>query len=52
MRFSLDFRIYGATAAMFLGAESGILKDLNLDMTISGFAGLRRNGAARGLRNA
>jgi NitT/TauT family transport system substrate-binding protein len=39
VRFSLDFRIYGATAAMFLGGESGILKDLNLDMTISGSPG-------------
>jgi NitT/TauT family transport system substrate-binding protein len=39
VRFSLDFRIYGATAAEFLGAENGIYKDLNLDMTISGSPG-------------
>jgi NitT/TauT family transport system substrate-binding protein len=39
VKFSLDFRIYGATAAMFLGAENGIYKDLNLDMTISGSPG-------------
>ncbi|MGA7431324.1 MAG: ABC transporter substrate-binding protein [Xanthobacteraceae bacterium] len=39
VRFSLDFRIYGATAAEFLGVENGIYKDLNLDMTISGSPG-------------
>jgi NitT/TauT family transport system substrate-binding protein len=39
VKFSLDFRIYGATAAMFLGAENGLYKDLNLDMTISGSPG-------------
>ncbi len=39
VQFSLDFRIYGATAAEFLGVENGIYKDLNLDMTISGSPG-------------
>jgi len=39
VRFSLDFRIYGATAPAFLGVENGIYKELNLDMTISGSPG-------------
>jgi NitT/TauT family transport system substrate-binding protein len=39
VKFSLDFRIYGATAVEFLGAENGIYKDLNLDMAISGSPG-------------
>jgi NitT/TauT family transport system substrate-binding protein len=39
VRFSLDFRIYGGSAAPFLGLENGIYKDLNLDMSISGSPG-------------
>ena len=39
VRFSLDFRIYGGSAAPFLGLENGIYKDLNLDMAISGSPG-------------
>jgi NitT/TauT family transport system substrate-binding protein len=39
VKFSLDFRIYGATAAMFLGRENGIYKDLDLAMEINGSPG-------------
>jgi NitT/TauT family transport system substrate-binding protein len=39
VKFSLDFRIYGATSPMFLGAEDGTYKDLGLDMAISGSPG-------------
>jgi NitT/TauT family transport system substrate-binding protein len=32
VRVSLEFRIYGANAPMFLAAESGIFRDLNLEI--------------------
>jgi NitT/TauT family transport system substrate-binding protein len=39
VRLSLEFRIYGANAPMFLAAESGIFRDLNLEVGIDGSAG-------------
>ena len=39
VRFSLEFRIYGGNAAMFLGAESGIFRDQGINVTMDGSAG-------------
>jgi NitT/TauT family transport system substrate-binding protein len=39
VRVSLEFRIYGANAPMFLAAESGIFRDLNLEIGLDGSAG-------------
>ncbi len=38
-KFSLEFRIYGGNAPMFLGVENGIFRDLGLDMTPEGSSG-------------
>jgi NitT/TauT family transport system substrate-binding protein len=39
IKFSLEFRIYGGNAPMFLGAESGIFRNLGLDVAIDGSSG-------------
>jgi NitT/TauT family transport system substrate-binding protein len=39
VRFSLEFRIYGGNAPMFLAAENGIFRDLGLNVTSDGSAG-------------
>jgi len=39
VRFSLEFRIYGGNAALFLGAESGIFRGQNIDVTFDGSGG-------------
>jgi NitT/TauT family transport system substrate-binding protein len=39
VKFSLEFRIYGGNAPMFLAAENGIFRDLGLDVSIDGSAG-------------
>jgi len=39
VKLSLEFRIYGGNAPMFLAAENGIFRDLGLDVTIDGSAG-------------
>lgn len=39
VRFSLEFRIYGGNAPLFLGVESGIFKNLGLDVSLDGSAG-------------
>ena len=33
VRFSLEFRIYGGNAPLFLGAESGIFRDQGINCT-------------------
>src|SRR6266545_6913246 len=38
-KLSLEFRIYGGNAPMFLGLESGIFRDLGLDVTPEGSSG-------------
>src|SRR5258708_119747 len=42
VKLSLEFRIYGGNAPMFLAAENGIFRDLKLDVTSDGSA---RSGA-------
>lgn len=39
LRFSLEFRIYGANSPMFLAAENGIFRDQRLEMALDGSAG-------------
>src|SRR6476660_6462525 len=39
VRFSLEFRIYGGHAALFLGAGSGVLLDQRIDVTVDGSGG-------------
>jgi NitT/TauT family transport system substrate-binding protein len=39
VRFSLEFRIYGGNAPLFLGAESGIFRDQGINVTLDGSAG-------------
>jgi NitT/TauT family transport system substrate-binding protein len=39
VKFSLEFRIYGGNAPMFLGAENGMFRDLGLDITSDGSSG-------------
>ena len=39
VKLSLEFRIYGGNAPMFLGAENGIFRDLGLDVAMDGSAG-------------
>lgn len=39
VRFSLEFRIYGGNAPMFLGAENGIFRDQGIAVTLDGSAG-------------
>jgi NitT/TauT family transport system substrate-binding protein len=39
VRFSLEFRIYGGNAPLFLGAERGIFRDQGMNVTLDGSAG-------------
>lgn len=39
VKLSLEFRIYGANAPMFLAAENGIFRELGLDVSVDGSAG-------------
>jgi len=39
VRFSLEFRIYGGNAPLFLGAENGIFRGQNIDVTFDGSGG-------------
>jgi NitT/TauT family transport system substrate-binding protein len=39
VKLSLEFRIYGGNAPMFLAQEKGIFKDLNLDVSMDGSSG-------------
>ena len=39
VRFSLEFRIYGGNAPLFLGAESGIFRDQGINITMDGSGG-------------
>jgi NitT/TauT family transport system substrate-binding protein len=39
VKLSLEFRIYGGNAPMFLAAENGIFRDLRLDVSSDGSAG-------------
>jgi NitT/TauT family transport system substrate-binding protein len=39
VRFSLEFRIYGGNAPLFLGAESGIFRDQGINVTFDGSGG-------------
>jgi NitT/TauT family transport system substrate-binding protein len=39
VKLSLEFRIYGGNAPLFLAAENGIFRDLGLDVTLDGSAG-------------
>jgi NitT/TauT family transport system substrate-binding protein len=39
IKFSLEFRIYGGNAPIFLGAENGIFRDLGLEVAIDGASG-------------
>jgi NitT/TauT family transport system substrate-binding protein len=39
VRLSLEFRIYGGNAPMFLAAENGIFRDQGLNVTLDGSAG-------------
>jgi NitT/TauT family transport system substrate-binding protein len=39
IKFSLEFRIYGGNAPIFLGAETGIFRDLGLEVGIDGASG-------------
>lgn len=39
IKFSLEFRIYGGNAPMFLGAENGIFRDIGLEVAIDGASG-------------
>src|SRR4029079_15491317 len=39
VRFSLEFRIYGGNAPLFLGSESGIFRDQGINVTMDGSGG-------------
>jgi len=39
VKISLEFRIYGGNAPLFLAAENGIFRELGLDVTLDGSAG-------------
>jgi NitT/TauT family transport system substrate-binding protein len=39
VKFSLEFRIYGGNAPMFLAAENGIFKNLGIEASIDGSSG-------------
>jgi NitT/TauT family transport system substrate-binding protein len=39
VNFSLEFRIYGGNAPMFLGAERGYFRDQGIDISLDGSAG-------------
>jgi NitT/TauT family transport system substrate-binding protein len=39
VRFSLEFRIYGGNAPLFLGAESGIFREQGIDVAMDGSGG-------------
>jgi NitT/TauT family transport system substrate-binding protein len=39
IKVSLDFRIYGGSAPMFLGAENGTFRDLGLEVALDGASG-------------
>jgi NitT/TauT family transport system substrate-binding protein len=39
VRFSLEFRIYGGNAPLFLGAESGIFREQGINVTLDGSSG-------------
>jgi NitT/TauT family transport system substrate-binding protein len=39
VRFSLEFRIYGGNAPLFLGAESGIFRQQGIEVTMDGSGG-------------
>jgi NitT/TauT family transport system substrate-binding protein len=39
VKMGLEFRIYGGNAPLFLAAEKGIFRDLNLDVTLDGSSG-------------
>jgi NitT/TauT family transport system substrate-binding protein len=39
VKLSLEFRIYGGNAPMFLAQEKGIFKDLNFDVSMDGSSG-------------
>jgi NitT/TauT family transport system substrate-binding protein len=39
VRFSLEFRIYGGNAPLFLGAERGIFRDQSINVSMDGSAG-------------
>jgi NitT/TauT family transport system substrate-binding protein len=39
VRFSLEFRIYGGNAPLFLGAERGIFRDQGINVSMDGSAG-------------
>ena len=39
IKLSLEFRIYGANAPMFFGAETGIFRDLNIEPGFDGSSG-------------
>jgi NitT/TauT family transport system substrate-binding protein len=39
VRFSLEFRIYGGNAPLFLGAESGIFREQGIEVTMDGSGG-------------
>jgi NitT/TauT family transport system substrate-binding protein len=39
VRFSLEFRIYGGNAPLFLGAERGIFRDQGINVTLDGSGG-------------
>jgi len=39
VRFSLEFRIYGGNAPLFLGAESGIFREAGINVTLDGSGG-------------
>jgi NitT/TauT family transport system substrate-binding protein len=39
VRFSLEFRIYGGNAPLFLGAEGGIFRDQGINVTFDGSGG-------------
>jgi NitT/TauT family transport system substrate-binding protein len=39
VKIGLEFRIYGGNAPLFLAAEKGIFRDLNIDVTLDGSSG-------------
>ena len=39
VRFSLEFRIYGGNAPLFLGAERGIFREQGINVSMDGSAG-------------
>jgi NitT/TauT family transport system substrate-binding protein len=39
VKFSLEFRIYGGNAVMFLGAETGIFREQGINVTMDGSSG-------------